>query len=256
MGHQRGNAIRILPGVYLVGSGSSGFDLTDALDCHIYLIDGDAQWAVVDSGSGRNSAQVIDNIRGSGVDIDRPGTLLVTHAHADHSGGAAYLKAAFPHIRVLAGDPASEWIASGDKAGISLEQGIASGAYPPEYSYHGCETTERVEGGTIFDLGGITVEALSTPGHADGHTCYLARIRDGRQVLFSGDCVFTDGRISLQNLHDARIPEYAASIAKLDSLGIDALLPGHFSISLQRAARHIAAAQARFAQGFVPHNSL
>ncbi len=26
--------------VYLVGSGSLGFDLTDPFDCHVYLIDG------------------------------------------------------------------------------------------------------------------------------------------------------------------------------------------------------------------------
>ena len=38
--------------VYLVGSGASGFSLTHHSDCHIYLIDGGSESALIDAGTG------------------------------------------------------------------------------------------------------------------------------------------------------------------------------------------------------------
>lgn len=60
----------------------------------------------------------------------------------------------------------------------------------------------------VFGPGSIADahSAAEPVAHADGHTCYLLDAPEGR-ALFSGDCVFTGGRISLQNLHDARVPE-------------------------------------------------
>ena len=40
--------------VHLVGSGQSGFSLTDPLDCHVYLLDGGSELALIDTGVGRD----------------------------------------------------------------------------------------------------------------------------------------------------------------------------------------------------------
>jgi hypothetical protein len=43
--------------LYLVGSGRSGFRLTDDYDCHVYLLDGGGgAYALIDAGSGRDVA--------------------------------------------------------------------------------------------------------------------------------------------------------------------------------------------------------
>jgi glyoxylase-like metal-dependent hydrolase (beta-lactamase superfamily II) len=77
----------------------------------------------------------------------------------------------------------------------------------------------------------------------------------GHRALFSGDCVFTGGRVSLQNLHDCRIPEYAASLARLAELEIDELFPGHHEICLARGRRHLVAARDVFTRGLLPEST-
>ena len=81
--------MQITDRIYLVGSGRMGFDLTDALDCHVWLLDGGDAYALVDAGAGRDVDQILDRVREDGLDPGRIGTVLLTHAHADHSGGAA-----------------------------------------------------------------------------------------------------------------------------------------------------------------------
>jgi glyoxylase-like metal-dependent hydrolase (beta-lactamase superfamily II) len=205
--------------------------------------------ALIDSGAGRSTGQIL---RAAGAD---PGYLLLTHGHADHAGGAAALRRARPGLRVLAGPPAHTWIATGDESALSVDRGRAAGTYPADYAFTPCPAAEPVTDGTEFDLGGVVLRAIATPGHSDGHTCYLL-IAPGYHALFSGDCVFTGGRISLQNIHDCRVPEYAASVAKLAALPVDALFPGHHEISLARAGRHVDMANATMARGLLPESTV
>ena len=62
--------------------------------------------------------------------------------------------------------------------------------------------------GQVFSLGSLQVEALATPGHTEGHLCYLVRTAAGEPwLLFSGDCIFAGdvGRTDL--LGEERIEE-------------------------------------------------
>jgi glyoxylase-like metal-dependent hydrolase (beta-lactamase superfamily II) len=242
-------AVRLSAHVDLVGSGAAGFDLTDPLDCHIYLVRGTRASALVDAGAGRDLDAIVANLG-----QHRPAYLLLTHGHADHAGGAAELARRFPGLRVLAGPPADEWIATGDEEKLSLDRGRASGLYPQDYTFTACPGVESIGDGTVIDLGGVTLRAAATPGHAVGHTCYVLDA-PGHRALFSGDCVFTGGRVSLQNLHDCRIQDYAASLTRLAALDIDALLPGHHEISLTRAGRHLIAARDVLARGLLPEST-
>ncbi|MEU6354732.1 MBL fold metallo-hydrolase [Streptomyces sp. NPDC047072] len=237
--------MRLTEHVTLVASGAYGFDLSDPLDCHVYLVRGSRLSVLVDAGAG--CADLPLEVR--------PDLLLLTHGHADHAGGAAALASRFPGLRVLAGPAAVRWIAEGDEQGLSVDKGKAAGVYPAEYAFPPCPRVEPVADGTEFDLGGgVVIRAVATPGHADGHTCYHLTT-PSYQGLFSGDCVFTGGRVSLQNLHDCRVPEYAASLTRLAGLDVDALFPGHHEVSLARAGRHLAAAHDTVTRGLLPRST-
>lgn len=243
--------MRLMEQIHLVGSGAMGFDLTDALDCHVYLIDGGTEAALVDAGSGFGIDQILANCEAAGVPLDRIRCLLLTHAHADHAGGAAYLKERLPHLQVIASPLAAQWLRSGDEQAISLDMGKKAGFYPQEYVFQPCPVAREATEGDLFAVGNISLRAVETPGHCDGHLSFIGEM-DGRTVLFAGDQVFFHGQISLQNIWDCRIPEYANSMKKFKDANIDAMLPGHLAISLQRAQRHIDAANALFEKVFVP----
>jgi glyoxylase-like metal-dependent hydrolase (beta-lactamase superfamily II) len=244
--------VRLNEYVTLVASGAAGFDLTDPLDCHVYLVRGERRSVLVDSGAGRSTGEIL---RRAAQDGPAPDHLLLTHGHADHAGGAAALAERLPGLRVLAGAPAHAWIAHGDEAALSLDRGKAAGVYPPGYAFRPCPSVAPAADGQEIDLGGgAVIRALATPGHADGHVCWLLEA-PGHRALFSGDCVFTGGRISLQNLHDCRVSDYADSLTRLAALDVDALFPGHHEISLARAARHLTAAADTVARGLLPRST-
>ncbi|MDX3643438.1 MBL fold metallo-hydrolase [Streptomyces sp. MB09-02B] len=175
--------MRLTDHVTLVAGGAYGFDLSDPLDCHVYLVRGARHSVLVDAGAGRSAESIVRAVRATGAD---PGRLLLTHGHADHAGGAAALAERLPGLRVLAGAEATGWIAAGDEAGVSLDRGKASGYYPADYSFAPCPQVEALADGEEIDLGGgVVLRAVATPGHADGHLCFHLRA-PGHRALFSG----------------------------------------------------------------------
>jgi len=226
--------------------------LTDPYDCNIYLIDGGAGAALVDAGIGCATAQILAN---AAEILDPSGIthLFLTHAHPDHSGGAAGLVQALPGLRVIASPPVARWVSTGDEEAMSLAHGKAAKFYPPDYAFSTCPIHREVSEGEDLRIGNLTVEVIETPGHADGHICLLLRGR-GVIALFCGDLLFFGGQISLVNNWDCRLQEYARSMAKLDGLSVDALFPGHHAFSLTAGQRHINAANRLFKSGFVPRS--
>ena len=63
--------MRLAERIYLVGSGSFGFDLTDPYDCHVYLLDGGTELALIDVGAGMGAEAIVENVRRDGFDPGR-----------------------------------------------------------------------------------------------------------------------------------------------------------------------------------------
>jgi glyoxylase-like metal-dependent hydrolase (beta-lactamase superfamily II) len=237
--------------VYLVGSGALGFDMTDPFDCHVYLIDGGTELALVDTGAGMGHAEILANITAHGFRLDRLRTVLLTHAHADHSGGAAALHEELGAL-VAASPRAADYVKRGDEAAISLPAAREAGIYPDAYRFAACPVERELREGDEVLVGKRRLTVLETPGHSADHISFLM---DGeQQVLFAGDAIFHGGKLLLQYIPDCSIWEYGQTVEKLFHLRVDVLLPGHLSISLHGAARHIAAARARLATLAVPHS--
>ncbi len=115
--------------------------------------------------------EVADFIRGRGLAVER---ILETHAHADHLSAAPWLKAA------LGGR-------IGIGAGIVEVQRAFAGVFNsgPEFGPDGSQFDDLFGDGDRFDLGGLTVEVLHTPGHTPACVSYL--IGD---AVFVGDTIF------------------------------------------------------------------
>jgi glyoxylase-like metal-dependent hydrolase (beta-lactamase superfamily II) len=157
-----------------------------------YLI-GTDELAVVDPGPDdeRHRAAIVSAAEGSG-DIRY---VLVTHTHPDHAPGAAALAQ-------VTGAPV-------------IGYGPAEGFTP--------ET--RAGNGWTLEVGGLTLQAVHTPGHASDHLCWLVR---EQATLLTGDHVMHGSTVVIRP-PDGDLHEYLASLAKVRDANpaIAILAPGH-----------------------------
>jgi glyoxylase-like metal-dependent hydrolase (beta-lactamase superfamily II) len=242
--------------IHVVGGGWTGFGLSGHLDCHVYLLNGGNELALVDPGLGMpgDFDLVLENIIRDGLDPRHIRKILLTHYHADHIGAA---REAYERLdaEVIASATAAPAIIAGDEQAASLDVAKAAGFYPADYTLPACPVHRTVVEGDAIEIGALRLQTWETPGHADGHLSYWFQGSD-RTYLLGADLVFWGGTVLLQNIHDCRIDAYAQSVFKMERLAFDALLPGHLQISLSGGKAHIDKAAASFRQLGVPPNLL
>jgi glyoxylase-like metal-dependent hydrolase (beta-lactamase superfamily II) len=132
----------------------------------------------------------IDAIRAA---MPRLETILITHRHADHAPGAVPLKEA-TGARIVA-------------PRAVLDDGVVD---------------QRVSGGEMLIIDGVTVEVIATPGHTNEHVCYLTANGD----LFTGDTVLGAGTTAIFP-PDGHMGDYLRSLALLRSRAPRRIYPAH-----------------------------
>src|SRR5690554_5399011 len=109
--------MKLTKDVYLVGSGQMGIHMTDAYDCHVYLIDGQEELALIDAGAGMGVDDILKNIEDHGFNLSKLKYLILTHAHADHAGGAKRIREK-TGVEVIAHPITADYLERGDEEGI------------------------------------------------------------------------------------------------------------------------------------------
>ncbi len=170
-----------------------------------YVIDGTRQAAVIDTSIG------LSNIQEAAESLTSLPLLCInTHGHEDHMGGNWSFDKAYMNLADL---PLAEGWINGPEVREGIEQfGIH---FPP---------FEHIEDGQIFDLGGITLEAVYFPGHTAGEIVLLDR---EDRILFSGDGIIEHLWLQLEESLPLRVQ--IDSMKKLLPLrnSFDTILHGH-----------------------------
>lgn len=245
--------MRLSDSISLVGSGDiGGFSLTHPLDCHMYLLNGQGELALLDAGAGVDLDGLYRHITADGYRLANIKYLILTHAHFDHAGGAARLQREL-NLKVIASRQTAQIVSAGDAETSGFAPLQRVGLYPAELTFTSCPVDVIVDDGTTFTVGNSTLRAIATPGHSADHFSYLLL---GERQLFAGDTVLAGGKVLIQNLPDVRLDDYRSTITKLNDLDVTGLLPGHGLITLARADRHLRAAQAVLERFAFPENAL
>jgi glyoxylase-like metal-dependent hydrolase (beta-lactamase superfamily II) len=215
--------------VYLVGG--SGYGLSPAGDCNVYVIDGGGKMALIDTGGGDGVNQILDNIKKSGLDPKLVDVALMTHCHYDHIGGNLEFKER-TGCKIAAHRDAVKSIETLDE--ISLyERAIETGlSFQPE------KVDISLMEGSIIEVGDLSLEVIHTPGHTPGCISFLFEEK-GKKNLFCGDIAGASGRLGFINGPGFVLSDWKKSIKKLISLEPELLFPGHNTFLLGNAVEHL-----------------
>jgi hydroxyacylglutathione hydrolase len=248
--------MRLTRDLHVVGGGRFGFGISGELDCHVYVIDGGSELALVDAGLGLNKDfdLILDNIRDDGLDPKAIRKIILTHYHCDHVGAACEAQQRLD-AEVITSEFSAPVIRNADEKAVALDIAKAAGFYPADYHLPPCPVHRELSEGDVVKVGNLSLQTWETPGHCDGHLSFLMTGGD-RSYLIGADLVFWGGRILLQNIPDCRIDAYASSVLKVANLDFDALIPGHLQISLRGGKEHVNKAAQAFRQLGVPPNLL
>jgi hydroxyacylglutathione hydrolase len=139
--------------------------------------------------SGRDDALVIDPglepdlildfLREDGRTV---AAVLNTHGHADHIGGNAALKQAFPDAPLLIGAREESF----------LTDTWANLSAPFGYSVTSPPADRLLREGDAVEAAGLRLEVFDLPGHSPGHVVFLCR-DTSPWVVFGGDVLFREG---------------------------------------------------------------
>ena len=233
--------------VHLVASGRLGLGISADHDCNVYVLADEDDAVLVDAGCGLEADALVARIRAiGGPPVSR---ILLTHAHADHAAGAGALAERLG-AEIWASAGVAAILEAGDAERAGLQRAKEAGLYPPSLPYPAARVTRRLAAGTL-EVGGLLVEAVETPGHAVGHLAFLAEA-GSRRLLFSGDLVFSRGRVVVAGTPETDVGALAASIEAVIELRPDALFAGHAEPVLRGAGEDIAVASRAFRIGALP----
>src|SRR5207302_1086954 len=105
---------------------------------------------------------ILDFLREEGLTA---AAVLNTHGHADHIGGNAALKRAFPNAPLIIGANETRLLADAE-ANLSGPFGMPITSPPAD---------RTVAEGDVVEAAGINLEVLDVPGHSPGHVVFVHR---------------------------------------------------------------------------------
>ena len=195
-----------------------------------YVLRGNDAVALVETGPKSRVEDVLAGLERLGIEELR--WIVVTHIHLDHAGAAGTIAQRFPEATVAVHgvgaphlvDPSKLWASASRIYGDAMER-MWGGIDPlPE------ERVRVLADGDTIELGGRTLTALETPGHAGHHHAY---VDDATGAMFTGDAL----GVRLQDVPTVRPatppPEFnlekaVASIERIRSAAPTELWPTHF----------------------------
>ncbi len=221
-------AVRITDGMYILG----GLSPSAA-----YAVETTQGIVLVDSGLRSDARDLKAQMAGAGLDWRRVRAVLLTHAHADHTGGAQCVRSE-TGATVYAGEGDAAVLRAGGP-----REALFSAFELPEGTIHATNVDVALKGGETIDFGDVQFRVLATPGHTPGSVCYVME-RGALRALFAGDVISTFLGAEKSHARIARplgtystympphyrgdAKAYLASLRKLRALPLpDLVLPGH-----------------------------
>jgi glyoxylase-like metal-dependent hydrolase (beta-lactamase superfamily II) len=209
-----------------------------------YLLAGRDGYTIVDSGTSLAPGwEALELALGkAGVEAGAIHTLVLTHMHSDHAGGAAALveRSGCEVVRLPGPDTANDAFRDvraplEERHAVCLREGVPSGELPywaeinlADDGHHpGVEPDRLLAEGDVLDLDSVagSWQVVPTPGHSPTQ---IALFDERRRWLLSADLAYGRGTPFLEFGHSPDpLAEHLASLDRVERLRPELLLPGH-----------------------------
>ena len=193
----------------------AGHDITDPRDCSVYLLD-TGELTLIDVGFGARIDALASNIKKQGFDPKRVSTVILTHCHIDHIGGADEFRFRYCS-RLVMHELDAQIVGRADQrltAAFCFQKVLRS--FPIDVTLTGEEGR--------LTVGSQELVWLHTPGHTSGSISVYADVGKKR-VLFAQDM----GAPLLEEF-DCDPVAWRRSAEKLLTLNADVLCDGHTGV--------------------------
>ena len=197
---------RIAENLYYVG----------ASDIASYLITTSEGHILIDGGFVETAPQIEANISKLGFKVEEVKILLNSHAHFDHAGGLAALKAR-SGAKLFASAPDATLLESGGKGDFRFGD---EGQFPPVV------VDRRLADGEAVTLGGATLTARLTPGHTRGATTWTFKAGSFDVVVVSSASIL-DYRFVGKESYPGIAADFERTFAVLEALPVQIFLAPH-----------------------------
>ncbi len=169
---------------------------------------------LIDTGFPRKAKPIVRAFQDAGVPLARVTKIALTHHHVDHMGGAAYLLEDTKAPLSCHVDDAP-FVDGRSQARMPLLMRLFVRMHPAPVA------VMLKEGDRVGSL-----SVVHLPGHTPGE---IALYHPARRILFSGDSVVErKGALTVPGAKFAwDLPKAVESLARIRSLDVDLLLPGH-----------------------------
>jgi len=208
--HEPTEPFHVVGNIYYVGSKGIA----------AYLIVSPKGDILLDGTEAENAPMIERNIAKLGFNIRDVKVLLNNHAHFDHAGALAQLKA--DSGATFLANPRDKSIL--ETGHITLENSNDLLDFPPV-------TVDRpLHDGEVVRVGSIAMKALFTPGHTPGCTSWSTTVTDqGRPLAVVFPCSLTAGgnRLVGNKGYPDIVADFRLSFARLGAMKADVVLTGH-----------------------------
>ncbi|MEO7795410.1 MAG: subclass B3 metallo-beta-lactamase [Thermoanaerobaculia bacterium] len=209
---------RIADNLYYVG----------ASDIAAYLITTPEGHILIDGGFAETAPQIAANVAKLGFKLNDVKILLNSHAHFDHAGGLAELKAA-SGAKLYASAADAPLLESGGKNDFSFGD---EGLFPE------VKVDRRLADGEKVTLGGAELTARLTPGHTKGCTTWTFKAGSLDGVVVCSASIL-DYRFVGKESYPGIAADFERTFATLKSLPVQIFLAPHggfFDLTRKREA--------------------
>lgn len=185
-----------------------------------YLIKTPAGLILIDVGYEADAAMIEKNITSLGFKLSDVKLLLNSHAHYDHTGGLAKVKA----------DSGAKMVA-GEGEVYALENGVYPGSENrKDFTFPPVKVDRAVKDGEVVELGGVKLTAHLTNGHSKGCTSWTWPVtdRDGSVHTAIDFCSATVANNRLvPEQYPGMIADYRHTFAAAKSIPGDVFFAAH-----------------------------